>query len=139
MHTYQGRCHCGAIGFKLRGARTPDQCTVCACQCSFCRAHGARTTSDTEASVHFVTPDESRLNRYRFALKSADFYACRNCGVYVASAIGSPSGRFATLNVNVISPLVEVPAAARVTYDSEMPAQKRARREQQWTPVTDIA
>ena len=139
MHTYQGRCHCSAIGFELRTARTPDQWTVRACQCNFCRSHVARTSSDAEASVRFIIPDESRLNRYRFASKSADFYVCRNCGVYVASVIDSPRGRFATLNVNVIFPLVDVPAPVRVTYDGETTAQKRARREQQWTPVTDIA
>ena len=139
MHTYQGRCHCGAIGFELRSARAPDQWAVRACQCSFCRAHGARTTSDTEASVRFIIPDEFRLNRYYFVSKSTDFYVRRNCGAYVASVIDSPRGRFATLNVNVIFPVVDVPAAAQVTYDGETPAQKRARREQQWTPVTDIA
>ena len=139
MHTYQGRCHCGAIGFELRSARAPDQWTVRACQCSFCRAHGARTTSDTEASVRCIVQDEFRLNRYRFASKSTDSYVCRNCGAYVASVIDSPRDRLATLNVNVIFPVVDVPAAAHITYDGETPVQKRARREQLWTPVTDIA
>jgi len=123
----------------LRTARTPDQWAVRACQCNFCRAHGARTTSDAEASVRFIIPDESRLNRYRFASKSADFYVCRDCGAYVASVIDSPRGRFATLNVNVIFPAIDVPAASPVTYDAETPAQKLARREQKWTPVTDVA
>ena len=101
MPVYRGRCHCGAIGFELRTARTPDQWAVRACQCNFCRAHGARTTSDAEASVRFIIPDESRLNRYRFASKSADFYVCRDCGAYVASVIDSPRGRFATLKNHV--------------------------------------
>ena len=139
MTVYRGRCHCGAIGFELRTARAPDQWAVRACQCSFCRTHGARTTSDAEASVRFIIPDESRLNRYRFASKSADFYVCRDCGAYVASVIDSPRGRFATLNVNIISPAVDVPAVAPVTYDTETPAQKLARREQKWTPVTGVA
>jgi hypothetical protein len=139
MRAYQGRCHCGAIAFELRTPRTPDQWAVRACQCSFCRTHGARTTSDPEASVRFIISDESRLNRYRFASKSADFYVCRDCGAYVASVIDSPRGRFATLNVNVISRAVNVPAATPVTYDTETPAQKLERREQKWTPVTDIA
>ena len=139
MTVYRGRCHCGAIGFELRTARIPNQWAVRACQCSFCRTHGARTTSDAEAFVRFLIPDESRLNRYRFASKSADFYVCRDCGAYVASVIDSPRGRFATLNVNVISPAVDVPTATPVTYDAETAAQKLARREQKWTPVTDVA
>jgi hypothetical protein len=139
MRTYRGQCHCGALAFELRTARLPAAWPIRACQCSFCRSHGARTTSDPEASVRFIIPDESRLNRYRFASKSADFYVCHGCGAYVASVIDSPRGRFATLNVNVIFPAVAVPAATPVTYDNETPAQKLARRELKWTPVTDIA
>jgi hypothetical protein len=136
---FEGRCHCGAIGFEFRTSRTPAQWEVRACQCSFCRSHGARTTSDADGSILFRIPDPSRLNRYRFGTKSADFYLCRDCGAYVASVMDSPRGRFATLNVNVITPAVDVPAATPVTYDAETPAQKLARREKKWTPVTDIA
>jgi hypothetical protein len=136
---FEGRCHCGAIGFELRTSRAPGQWAVRACQCSFCRSHGARTTSDPEGSVRFSIPDRSKLNRYRFGSRSADFYVCRDCGVYVAAVITSARGQFATLNVNVLSPPVDVPVAAAISYDGESPGQKLARREQKWTPVTDIA
>jgi hypothetical protein len=136
---FEGRCHCGALRFELRTARPPDQWAVRACQCSFCRSHGARTTSDPEGSVRFIITDNAKLNRYRFATRSADFYVCRDCGVYVATVLTSARGQFATLNVNALSSPVDVPVAAAISYEGESAEQKLARREQKWTPVSDIA
>jgi hypothetical protein len=112
---------------------------VRACQCSFCRSHGARTTSDPQGTVRFVIADLSKLNRYRFGLRSADFFVCRDCGVYVATVVTSARGQFGTLNVNVLQPPVDVPVAAAMSYESESADEKRARRERLWTPVVDIA
>jgi hypothetical protein len=136
---FEGRCHCGAIRFELRTARAPAQWAVRACQCSFCRGHGARTTSDPEGSVRFSIPDKSKLIRYRFGSRSADFFVCRDCGVYMAAVIDSARGRFATLNVNVLSPPVDIPAATAISYEGESAGQRLARREQKWTPVIDLA
>jgi hypothetical protein len=136
---FEGRCHCGAVRFELRTSRAPAQWAVRACQCSFCRGHGARTTSDPEGSVRFSIPDTSKLIRYRFGSRSADFFVCRDCGVYMAAVIDSARGRFATLNVNVLSPPVDVPAAAAISYEGESAEQKLERREQKWTPVIDLA
>jgi hypothetical protein len=136
---FEGRCHCGAIRFELRTSRAPAQWAVRACQCSFCHGHGARTTSDPEGSVRFSIPDASKLMRYRFGSRSADFFVCRDCGVYMAAVIDSARGRFATLNVNVLSPPVDVPAAAAISYEGESAEQKLERREQKWTPVIDLA
>lgn len=139
MQTYHGRCHCGALEYELRTPHAPDAWPIRACQCSFCRAHGARTTSDPAAIVRFVIPDENRLQRYRFASKTAEIYVCRNCGTCLASVIESAKGRFATLNVNALVPQPAVAAATPMDYDDETPAQRLARREQKWTPVVEIA
>jgi len=136
---FEGRCHCGAIGFEFRTSRDPEQWEVRACQCSFCRSHAARTTSDPEGSILFRIPDQSRLNRYRFSTKSADFYVCRVCGVYLASVTVSARGQFATVNVNALSPPVDLPVATAISYAGESAEQKLARRERKWTPVIDIA
>ncbi len=138
-NVYEGRCHCGAIAFELTMPQPASKWTIRACQCRFCRTHGARTTSDPGGSVRFRVADERKLNRYRFASKSADFMICRECGAYVASMIESPRGRFATINVNMLVVPLDVPAATPVSYDAETPQQKLARREAKWTPVTDLA
>lgn len=133
--TFEGRCHCGAIGFSFRTAQTPDRWPVRACQCRFCLSHGARTTSDRHGSVIFHIVNPAKLHRYRFASRTADFLVCRDCGTYVAAVVASPRGQFATLNVNAIAGIAGLPEANPVSYEGESAEQKRARREGRWTPV----
>jgi hypothetical protein len=134
--TYAGKCHCGDVAFSYTTSIAPSQWTVRSCQCSFCRAHGVRATSDPAGSVRFQVADPDSLVRYEFGLRTAQFLICGRCGVYVAAMTSTPRGRFATLNINSLDPAPEdVPAAQPVTYDGEAPAQRIARREQRWTPV----
>src|SRR5688572_4653002 len=132
---FEGSCHCGAIGFTLGTAQPPEVWTVRACQCGFCRRHGARTFADPAGSVSFAVADSSRLNRYRFGLKTADFLVCGACGVYVASVLTSPRGQFATLNINTLRQALTMPEPVPVSYDGESIDQRQVRREQRWTPV----
>ena len=134
-HSFEGRCHCGAIAFSFRTAQTPDRWTLRACQCRFCRSHGACTTSDPQGSVVFHIANPAKLHRYRFASRTADFVVCRSCGTYVAAVVTSPRGQFATLNVNAIAGIDALPEANPVSYEGESAEQKRERRERRWTPV----
>ena len=133
----EGRCHCGAVRYTFNASQPPAQWIVRACQCNFCRAHGARTTSDPNGSVTFEIADASKLERYRFGTKTTDFLICNGCGVYLAAVLTSTRGQFATLNVNAIQSLPDLAEAAPVSYDGESSEQRKARREQRWTPVTD--
>jgi hypothetical protein len=108
-----------------------------ACQCSFCRGHGARTTTDPNGSVTFRITDPSKLKRYRFGTQSSDFLVCGECGVYVAALLSSSRGQFATLNINTIQAPLNTPEPQPVSYDGESVAQRQARREQRWTPVAE--
>ena len=132
---FEGRCHCGAIGFTFRTAVLPQNWAVRACQCSFCRGHGARTTAGPHASVSFRLADPSKLTRYRFGTGTTDFLICSGCGVYLGAVIESGGRQFATLNVNTIREPLEVPEAQPVSYDGESTGERRARREERWTPV----
>ena len=133
----EGRCHCGAVRYTFHASQPPAQWTVRACQCSFCRAHGARTTSDPNGSVKFEIADASKLERYRFGTKTTDFLICNGCGVYLAAVLTSARGQFATLNVNAMQSLPDLAEAAPVSYDGESSEHRMARREQRSTPVTD--
>ena len=101
-HAFEGRCHCGAIGFIFHTSQPPARWAVRACQCSFCRGHGARTIADPEGSVTFQITEASKLRRYRFGTQSSDFLICGSCGVYVGALLTSINGQFATLNINTI-------------------------------------
>jgi hypothetical protein len=136
---FDGSCHCGAIAFEYRTSRRPDAWPVRACQCTFCRRHGARTTSDPDGSLAFRFSDESRVQRYRFGLRTADFLVCRNCGTYVAAILTTPRGRFATVNINALSQRVDTRNADPISYARESLAQRLQRRERNWTPVVGPA
>ena len=136
-HAFEGRCHCGAIGFTFRASQPPDQWAVRACQCNFCRGHGARTVSDPAGSVTFQITDASKLSRYRFGARTADYLVCRDCGVYIAALLTSSNGQFATLNINTIRAPLDAPQALPVSYEGESAEQRLSRREQRWTPVAE--
>ena len=134
---HEGSCHCGAIGFRYHAVLDPGSWSVRACQCSFCRAHQARTTSDPQARIEFVAERPSLMGRYRFAQRTADFLVCSQCGVYIGAMIQTPRGRFGIVNVNALSPIPKAIAApVAMEYGAETHEQRIARREQRWSPVS---
>jgi hypothetical protein len=129
-----GRCHCGAVEVELRLGRPVSQIRVRACQCEFCRRHGAATASDPGGMV--IIKSRSCLVRYRFGARTTDFLICCVCGVYVAAAMDAGGRLLATLNVAGLrmSPLHEMkPEPAN--YDREDPISRRTRRLSLWTPA----
>ena len=137
--SYEGRCHCGAIGFRYECAAGPATWSVRACQCRFCRAHDALSTSNPAAHIVFEATDPVQLRRYRFGLKTADFLICRNCGVYIGAVIQTPNGRFGIINTRALMPQPDDCAAALpVTYDGEAVTDRVVRREDRWSPVRGI-
>lgn len=136
LRSYEGACHCGALEFTYETRAAPRSWQVRACQCGFCRGHGALSTSDCEGTVRFryVSPD--RLRRYRFALRTADFLVCRECGMYIGTVMMTGAGAVAIVNVNVLRERPRGLATARtVNYKNESLEQRRARRREHWTPV----
>jgi hypothetical protein len=127
---YTGACHCGALRISFETARP---LAPRACQCSFCRKHGARSVSDRAGSA-WIEWDLEPL-RYRFASRVADYVVCARCGVYVGAVADAPGGPIATLNLNAFDdPRFDLPASP-VSYDGETPAEKAERRRARWTPL----
>ena len=90
--SYEGSCHCGAIGWTYRTELDPSRWPVRSCQCSFCRRHATRCTSDPAGSAEFSIADAEALHRYRFGLQTAEFLMCRRCGVYIGAWADGPGG-----------------------------------------------
>ncbi len=140
MHTeYEGSCHCGAIGFTYRSSIEPVQWSIRACQCSFCRAHDALSTSDPGGQIDFMASQPELLRKYQFGLKTADFLLCSDCGVYIGAVIETHSGTFGIVNVHALREApANLAATAPISYDDEDVGGRVARREDRWTPVTGI-
>ncbi len=136
---YEGRCHCGGIAYSYYTRSAPDKWSVRACQCSFCRAHGALSTSDPSGFVIFHARAGAPQIRYRFGQRTADFLICGDCGVYVAAVIDTDRGAFTVVNINALNPRIEhLPAPQPMSYDTETPEQRIHRRMQRWTPCKRI-
>ncbi|MCC7258422.1 MAG: hypothetical protein IT486_08615 [Gammaproteobacteria bacterium] len=134
---YPGACHCGALEFTFETALSPQRWPVLACQCGFCRSHGAATTADPRGEVRFTYAYPDRLRRYRFALRSTDYFVCRECGCYLGAVMMTGVGAVAAINVNVLRERPRGLAAAKTAngYRSESLEERRAHRRAQWTPV----
>jgi hypothetical protein len=136
MTTLRGGCHCGNISVEFETILNPNALQLRECQCSFCRRHGARTTSDPHGRLRVSVRDPELLLRYRFALGITDFLVCKACGVYVAATMKSETGSIATVNVNILDD--REPFFRRgdpVSYFRETVEERRARRIGMWMPV----
>jgi hypothetical protein len=136
LSAYPGSCHCGEIGFRYHTAQPPDGWSIRACQCSFCRAHGALSTSDPAGKIEFRGAGSGALNRYRFGLHVTDFLLCRECGVYIGAVMETPHGVFGIININALRPQpTTIAETMPMEYGSESTEQRTSRREQRWSPV----
>lgn len=129
---HRGGCHCGAVRVEFETAAAPADLAIRACQCSFCRGHGARTAADPQGRVRFLGP----LRRYRFGLRTADFLLCAECGVYLGALYADSDGAWATLNVNCLEDRAAFRERAEpVSYAGESVEARAARRKARWTPA----
>ena len=134
--SFSGSCHCGNLEFAFETTSAADQLPVRACDCSFCRAHGVRSTSDPTGRVQITVHDPDQLIRYRFGLKTADFLICGRCGIYVGAVIAIDHTSYAVLNINTFDSAESFTQGARaVSYDGETAAERGRRRQANWTPA----
>lgn len=136
MREYRGGCHCGAIGIIYRTDIDPMSWRLRHDGCSFCRRHGVVATSDAAGSLSVEIKDASRVSRYRFAQRTADFLICSECGVFVAAVTDTAQGKRAVINARVLDGVsLEWGSVVAVHFDDESPVQRANRRLLHWTPV----
>jgi len=129
----RGSCHCRNIRFELDWNPDPVEIPARACGCSFCVKHGGVWTSSPGAQLRIAIRDPSRVSRYAFGTKTADFHVCSDCGVapVVTSAI---EGRiYAVVSVKAFddvqaATLKQTPAS----FDGETEGDRLARRQRNW-------
>jgi hypothetical protein len=136
---FSGGCLCGNLRFALETNLALAQLALRACQCSFCRHHGARSTSDPAGRVVFELHDPALLTRYRFGLRTADFLICAKCGVYVGAFMREPGGAWAIVNANTLDGVAQLTQDSQpMDYGAEDEAQRLARRRRRWSPATGL-
>ena len=132
-----GGCHCGNVQVKLRLSKEPEQMSVRACTCSFCRAHSPRMISDPAGSFEISATNPEEVRHYRFGTRTCDFLLCSRCGVFVAAVTNAEgSSPRAVVNVNCLAERARFPEiSAMHDFDGETVEGRLARRNANWMPA----
>ncbi|MDR0184531.1 GFA family protein [Lysobacter arvi] len=124
-----GGCHCGRIALDVVLSKPASEYTPRACDCSFCRKHGAAWLSDAGGSLRVRLRGEPVV--YRQGSAQADFIACAHCAVLVLVRHEHEGRVHAAVNVRAL--------AGAAPFADEQPAspQKLAPQEkrERWTTL----
>jgi hypothetical protein len=93
-----GACHCGALRVEFGTGQDPATIHPRACDCSFCRKHGAAYVSDPAGSLSVTETVDGMLGDYRQGSNTAQFLLCRRCGILVAVLFVEESRTFGAVN-----------------------------------------
>lgn len=102
MHSCAGGCHCGNLAFELELPEPPRVYNPRACDCDFCRAHGAAYLSDPGGKLVIRVKDPASLGRYRQGSGTAACLFCKSCGVLIGVACEIDGELYATVNVRAV-------------------------------------
>ena len=127
-----GGCHCGALTLTLAMSLVPAGTAPRACDCSFCRAHGAAWVSDAAAQLVLRAHRPDRVRRYRQGSLAAQFLLCGDCGVLVAVVFEEESHAYAAVNVGCLDTRDAFAPVVAVSPQALGPDQKTARWRQVW-------
>lgn len=128
--TLRGGCHCGHLAFDARLTRDTSAYTPRACDCSFCRKHGAAWLSDPQGSLYVRTRGD--VTRYRQGSAQAEFIACPHCAVLVLVTCDIDGRLRAAINARAMEHDVSFAAEQTASPQQLQADAKRQRWEQVW-------
>lgn len=103
-HRYrlQGGCHCNNIRVTIELPKPLGEYRPRACDCAFCRKHGASYVSDPQGALRIELEAPQRLGRYRQGNEIAECLFCANCGVLVGICYRENGRLYAAVNSAVL-------------------------------------
>jgi hypothetical protein len=135
-----GKCHCGNISFALDWWPEPSKIPARACTCSFCVKHGGVWTSCPDGSLKVRVEDLSRVSKYSFGTKTADFHVCSACGITPVVTSFIDGRLYAVVSVNAfegVDPSL-LQNASHATFDDESEDARLARRKRNWIANVEL-
>ena len=121
-----GGCHCGNIAVSVKLSCAPPACRPRACDCAFCRQHGAAWVSDPRGSLEIVIRDARDAGRYAQGAGIAEMLLCRRCGVLVA-ALWQGDTLHGVVNASVLAAREEF-APVQAVSPRQLSAEEKVRR-----------
>jgi hypothetical protein len=132
MHSLGGACHCRNILLDLQLTREPASYHPRACDCAFCRKHGAAYISDAQGSLRIRINDQHRSGTYRQGSELAEMLLCTHCGVLIGALYRAEGQIYATVNVRVIEGAESFGVEQEVSPHKLSPDAKVSRWKQLW-------
>jgi hypothetical protein len=138
MHKVSGGCQCGNIQVEIELSAAPGELHPRACDCSFCRKHGAAYVSDPKGSLLIRIKDAREKSTYRQGSGLAEFLLCRNCGVLVGVFHRDDQQLHATVNVKALECATAFAAEQTVSPQKLSADQKVQRWREVWFSRVEI-
>jgi hypothetical protein len=127
MHRVSGGCYCGNILVDLELANEPESYHPRACDCGFCRKHGAAYLSDPQGSLRLRISDSRYSGTYRQGNELAEMLLCTRCGVLIGALYRSEGLLYGAVNVKTIEDAANFGAEQPVS-PKQLPAQEKVAR-----------
>jgi hypothetical protein len=136
--TIRGGCHCKRVRVEFTTHREPGATNPRACDCSFCKKHGAAYISDPAGQLRILVGDPSALRSYRQGSETAEFRLCSECGVLVAVTFEHAGRLYGAVNVACLDGDPGLGTSIPASPQSLSPGQKVARWLQVWVPDVQL-
>ena len=132
LQALSGRCHCGDIAVTVQLSGAAGHYSPRACDCDFCRLHGASYLSDPKGQLRFTVQPGAALNRYRQGAEEADMLLCGRCGVLMGACYERDDKCYGVVNTAILPPVF---AAPQPVSPKRLSADEKTRRWMQlWFP-----
>ncbi len=133
----RGKCHCGNLSFSLTWEPDPAEIVGRACGCSFCTKHGGVWTSNPRGALEVLVRDPSRVSRYEFGTRTAQFHICARCGVVPVVTSRLDDRLHAVVSVNAFDGVdPSIVRRAPADFEGEGLESRLARRRRNW--IADV-
>lgn len=133
----RGKCHCGNLSFSLTWEPDPAEIVGRACGCAFCSKHGGVWTSNPRGALEVLVRDPSRVSRYEFGTRTAQFHICARCGVVPVVTSRLDDRLHAVVSVNAFDGVdPSIVRRAPADFEGEGLESRLARRRRNW--IADV-
>jgi hypothetical protein len=130
--TLRGRCHCGKVEVAFATQRDPSTLHPRACDCSFCRKHGAAWISDAQGELLVTASANADLREYLQGSGNAHFLLCGECGVLVAVVFPDGNGLLGAMNAGCLDEATPLGDATPVSPQTLTADDRMARWRKLW-------
>ena len=135
---FHGSCHCGRLNLEFSTRLHATDLRPRACDCSFCRKHGAAYISDPRGALSIRGIDADGRREYRQGSENARFQLCAYCGVLVAVVFEHEGRLYGAANARCLDGDPEFGESVPASPQRLSPEEKIARWLQAWVPNVTV-